>query len=156
MKSLYDATKTKRYHTRNVPRQTTGDHTAGMLTLLEMFHPKPTLNLYRAILRHDYHEKEFGDNPSHAKSELFKTIEDDFSLKFHTQWYLEPIILTTEEQIWLEYLDKLEVLYYIGQFAPALNQDMIEIYNHTMPLCLELEEKLKTFGYMSEPKETVH
>jgi hypothetical protein len=56
----------------------------------------------------------------------------------------------------LHYLDKLEVLYYIGQFAPALNQDMIEIYNHTMPLCMELEEQLKAFGYMSEPTETVH
>lgn len=156
MRSLYDCLKTKRYHTRNVKPQTTGDHSAGMMLLLEMFHPSPTLNLYRAILFHDAHEKEFGDNPSNAKSKKFSKVEDKFAKQFAEKWQTPEINLTQEEELWLKLLDKMEVLYYIGQSAPALNQDEIEIFQHSSAIVNSLVAQLQTFGYFTEPDETIN
>jgi 5'-deoxynucleotidase YfbR-like HD superfamily hydrolase len=81
-----------------------------MLLLLEALHPAPTLDLYRAVLFHDLHERWIGDLPGHlgftspgyyaAKRKAEETTNKRFDLAGPD--------LVGEEARWLSALDKIE------------------------------------------------
>jgi len=90
-----------------------GHHSFGVVSLLLLLHPNPTLTLLKAVLWHDMAEQYIGDVPSpvlRADAEygtVYDSLEREF-LRRHLGVNLE--LLSGEEQDWLWAVDKLECL----------------------------------------------
>ncbi len=87
-----------------------GLHTYQMLVLLEVLHPSPGRDLYRAILLHEAHERYMGDIPA-----TFKAVADPAlvgavgDLKERLNRDLGTAVsLAPEEQSWIRALDGVE------------------------------------------------
>lgn len=156
---LYQTRLVTRWHTRpDVPSQTTGDHTIGMLLLLVKLHPNPSANLFQALVRHDNLGEYIGcDFPHKMKKEFpeLKAIDEKMDVKAETYFSLQSISLTVEEKLWIKYLDQLEPLLYIHSIKPT-EQKTIETAQRLMVMCNDLEKQLQAFGYLLEPESTVH
>ncbi len=107
--AMREAGKVKRCHT--VPcfqNPTVNEHAGNMTDLYLALHPKPTVNMLRAIRMHDFPERWSGDIPAPAKivlgdhlKEMEARIMEATGLGYS---------LTEEEGRWLHALDKLELL----------------------------------------------
>jgi 5'-deoxynucleotidase YfbR-like HD superfamily hydrolase len=96
-----------------IGEQTVGAHSFGVLSLLLILHPNPTLTLIKAAAWHDMAEQEIGDVPSPVLrrvidyGEVYAAIEEEF-LFDHFAINLEG--LSAEEKTWLWGVDKLDCL----------------------------------------------
>jgi len=102
-----EAGHVERCHTiPHVPTYDVAQHTFNMLAMLDILHPNPSLNLYRAILWHDAAERWTGDLPArvHALREKMAELTEDVE-NLHK---IPRPKLTDEEKSWLHALDKLE------------------------------------------------
>lgn len=90
---------------------TVGKHTFDMLILLEALHPSPSLTLFRAVLRHDLHERYLGDVPGfvkHVDPTVWEALE---RARARIDGALAPpASLDPEEASWLQALDRIELL----------------------------------------------
>ena len=155
---IYRSRLTKRWH--NVPEiesQTVGDHTVGMLLLLMALHPKPSADLYEAILRHDLAEIKWGDFPSNAKKEFpaIKKADEIGAEEFAKDQELRDLKLSQDDKIWIEFLDKLEPLHYLQEQC-FLKPKAQEIFVKLTERCNGLVEQLQFLGYLLEPDDTIH
>lgn len=103
----------ERSHTvRHTPGYTVGKHTFDMLILLDLLHPDPSLNLYRAVLHHDLHERWVGDIPAPAKranidlSDAASTLAIDVENAIGIPGIVAD--LTEDEVNWMHALDLFE------------------------------------------------
>lgn len=85
-------------------------HTFDMLVLVEFLHPAPTLALYRAVLRHDLHERYLGDIPGRVKSSHPDLYREWKNATERVVAALGDVELTGDERRWLDAVDKLELL----------------------------------------------
>lgn len=150
--SLYQSKGVIRWHSRpQVPSQTTGEHTMGMLILLMKLHPNPSADLYEAILRHDLHEVICGDFPHEAKRD-FPFLRDTDELaadKFAHDHKLRRLELSTNDYAWLKFLDQLEVMFYLHD-----KQNCKEIYDATEQNCIRMAKELNIeMPLLQEPSE---
>lgn len=156
---FYNSLGTIRFHNKvKIPSQTNKDHTMGMLLLCEALHPNPSANLLRAIIRHDMAESIGCDFPHEMKKE-FPVLKEIDVLKqeaFEKSYNQTPLELTIEEQLWLKYLDQIEVLYYLTNLTVPPNEQSKVIYKNCTVILNDLENQLKTFGFFTNPEETVH
>ena len=158
MDNLYGSHFTKRFHTRStIPSQTVGEHTFGMFLILYAEHPNPSLNLIKAITLHDLHEFHFGDVPSYIKIKYpdIEIAENNSITQFYEVNDIEEINLTIQEKLWLKYLDKAEICFYLNHIGLTSNEQKL-IYKDAYEKATELKEQLKTFGFFKDPEETVH
>ena len=157
---FYISGDTRRYHNkRGIPIQTVKDHFAGMLLLLLKLHPNPSANLMRAIVTHDLPETDgfFCDIPHDLKEEypVFREIEGKKTVEFHQHFGISEAQLTEIEQLWLKYLDGLEVICYIETNVPQPNLQSTKIYNRQMEKTNVLEQRLRAFGFFTEPENKI-
>lgn len=110
--------RVQRYHTH--PQlasrgQTNADHQWGVVSILLILHPNPSLSLIHAAHFHDAGEQACGDLPAH-----FKNREPDFS-RNHAQLEREALYelgilspaLTPDDFLWLKFADRLESFLYM-------------------------------------------
>lgn len=86
------------------------EHTFGMLQLILIFHPNPSLNLVRAVMNHDVAERWIGDSPTPVKwfSPNFRFALAEAEEKVETAYDLK-VITTQDEHWWLKAADLLEL-----------------------------------------------
>lgn len=97
----------ERCHTiPHTPTYDVSQHTWNMLAMLDILHPNPSLNLYRAILWHDAAERWTGDLPARVLSLREKMKE--LTVEVEKKHEIPRFDLTEEEEKWLHALDKLE------------------------------------------------
>lgn len=66
-----DACAVKRYHTvRTLRQQTVGEHTMGILTLLNQIYPEARKEVLLAVMHHDFPELVTGDIPAPIKRQI--------------------------------------------------------------------------------------
>lgn len=121
-RTAYLAGKVQRWHTvPSVPPQTIADHAHGVLALILLHHPEPSLNLLKAAAFHDHSEYVTGDIPAPIKRdhpelrEMIKKIENEV---FPTIG-LDIPDLTEEEALWLKWADVEEAYLYVLLIAKA-------------------------------------
>ena len=158
LRKFYMSQFTRRWHTQpSVPVQTVAEHSFGMMMLLEALHPNPSVDLFRAVLRHDLHESLGGDIPFSAKRDY--PFLKDFDLlvekEFVDKFNLQPLHLSDVDLLWLLYLDRLEVLLYIENFTDQI-EETEEIYKKTEAEIKPIETQLKIHGFLREPESAVH
>ena len=86
------------------------EHTYGVLQLILIFHPNPTLNLVRAVQNHDVAERWIGDVPTPAKwlSPALRFALKDAEDLVETAYDLK-VALSDHEHRWLKAADLLEL-----------------------------------------------
>lgn len=100
------------YRCHGIPhmdRYTVAEHTFQMLVLLEFLHPEPTLALYRAVIRHDLHERYLGDIPGRIKTSHPDLYREWKIATASVVDVLGDVGLTEDEAAWLDAIDKLEL-----------------------------------------------
>jgi len=107
----------RRWHTTRTMKQTTAEHSWGVALILSMYHPSPSVDLLRAALFHDCHEKLFGDIPSPIKQrwpEIKAAEEYAEVLFFHDLGLVSPYDnLSAADLLWLDWADKLEAYHFL-------------------------------------------
>jgi hypothetical protein len=127
----------RRFHTKRlIGEQNLGHHSFGVVSLILILHPNPTISLIRAALWHDMAEQYIGDVPSpalRADSEygtVYESLERDYLSK-NLQLHMHS--LAFEEHCWLWSVDKLECLLYSReqvQLGNSLFIDTCRILHH--------------------------
>ena len=122
----YRAGFVRRYH-QNVELgwrgQTDAAHTWGVVTLLLMFHPQPTVDLIGAAQFHDVGELDTGDisgpfkraNPEFAAAHA--KIETEARVAITDGWFEYA---NQKDKEWIVFCDQLEALAFCITVAPAL------------------------------------
>jgi len=104
----------KRWHTKQIiGEQTVGHHSFGVVSLLLILHPNPSLDLLRAAMWHDMAEQVTGDVPSPIlRSEHeFGTCHDKIEAEFmRNKLFVRMDHLPFNDHSWLWACDKLECL----------------------------------------------
>jgi len=110
-KVLLEAGRVRRLHTVPlIQHYDVAQHSWNMATLLLTLHPNPTLNLLRAVLLHDAHERWTGDVPAPIKWDDPTLASALHRLEEKAQTALGiKINLDEGEQRWLRALDILEL-----------------------------------------------
>lgn len=87
-------------------------HCHGMVQLLLLLHPRPTIEMVTAITWHDAGERWVGDLPAPAKwyNEALAEAHHSAERRAQRLWGMATTALNDEEQSWLSGLDKLELL----------------------------------------------
>lgn len=123
--AAYHAGQVTRYHTN--PRiarlgQNNAEHQWGVAVIIDQLHPNPSVNLYRAAIRHDGGELGAGD-----LAYPFKRSNPDFAAEHERLERLEAIRiglgmpeLTPEEKDWLAMADRLESILYVQLHRPDI------------------------------------
>lgn len=108
-----------RWHTvPTLHRQNVAEHSGQAVSLLLMLHPKPSLNLIKAMMWHDSAERHCGDVPApvrkenQALSKEYELSEIGFTHEHHPTAYYAQANLTVEERAWLKAIDVLELILY--------------------------------------------
>jgi 5'-deoxynucleotidase YfbR-like HD superfamily hydrolase len=104
IRTLREAGNVTRAHT--IPHHGSypvGLHTYNMMVLLVHLYPGCSGNLVMAVLHHDAAERWFGDPPSPSKTKTSRMAEAATK-----EWQFGFYPLTTEEEQWLEAIDKTE------------------------------------------------
>lgn len=109
-----EAAQVRRCHT--LPHHgthTLADHCFGLITLLLLLHPKPTVELIRKAAFHDHHERYLGDMPAPNKtlneklSEGLNEAEEQVNRLFGIM--PSPGDPAKEEQRWITGVDRLDL-----------------------------------------------
>lgn len=159
---IREAGKVMRCHViPHVGEYSVGFHTWGMLTLLDLLHPRPTLNLFRAILYHDLAERHTGDMPGIVRvidPELYATYA--VASQFIDEELGYTVELSDSEKEWLHALDKLELWMWchdqsnIGNDHTSNVIDALEMYftknNDKLPT--PIRRFLKKFEWSRTPE----
>lgn len=127
----------RRFHTKRlIGEQNIGHHSFGVVSLILLLHPNPTIALIKAAQWHDMAEQFIGDVPSpvlRAECE-FGTIYDSLEKEFLSKnLNLHLRSLAPEELGWLWAVDKLECLLYSReqvQLGNSLFIDTCRILHH--------------------------
>jgi len=105
--------ETERVHTiPHLNSYSVAQHSYGVLSLLLILHPNPSLGLIRTTLWHDATEHYTGDMPAHAKWDFpdlkaaMKTTEEALSKNMGMG---EEYLLSPQDQRWLKSCDLLEL-----------------------------------------------
>jgi 5'-deoxynucleotidase YfbR-like HD superfamily hydrolase len=130
-----EACHIKRCHTifTNDQTYTVGAHTCNMLQLLDLLHPCPSLNLFKAILRHDLHERWIGDLPGSIRSvdpEL-KAAYNRAAELVEDHYETRGPALTEGEKKWLKGLDALDFWLWAVDEMNAGNDHVMQAMNWT-------------------------
>lgn len=122
------AARIMRYHTMPpIHRQTVGEHTFGVLTIILEVESFPSSELLRAALYHDATEALLGDTPSPAKwfaaslEGALKVSEE--SIK---KAYAIDINLSEHDKMILKYADLMELVVFCLEEADDGNRKMLE------------------------------
>lgn len=131
LQALYKTRDVKRWHNRPVNEtQTVADHSWGVALLVMMMMRQigrtPSAALLQAALLHDCAEAEIGDIPANTKLRLGRAIKDieEGCEERLCQGLLTR--LTSEEQFYLYWADKLETLMFMLAQVRRGNADMKE------------------------------
>jgi 5'-deoxynucleotidase YfbR-like HD superfamily hydrolase len=123
---MREAGKIERCHViPHVTPYNVGFHSWAMLTLLDLLHPRPTLALYRAIMKHDLAERHTGDMPGIVRvvdPELYATYAAAGEMIDEHLGY--TVKLNENEKKWLKALDKLEFWMYCHDEANMGNDNI--------------------------------
>lgn len=126
VRALREAGNVRRCHTMVWlgPTYTVGAHSYHALNLLLVLHPNPPLNLIKAVMWHDVPERWLGDVPAPAKwadGEFAKTYER-LERRVH-KWLGTRYSLSAEERMWLQAVDKMELLFAAKEQVMLGNQN---------------------------------
>lgn len=123
VKATRESGQVERFHALpNVPKYTVAEHCYGVVSLLLLLHPNPSLNLIRACQFHDLPERWLGDLPAPAKWDYpelalaYGYAERDV---FNQLELSDVIALDGEELIWLKVLDVLELFQWSAELLEA-------------------------------------
>ena len=140
----YLSGKVKRWHTRHsIPPQTTADHSWGVAMILLQFCPNPSAALLRAAIIHDCGELVTGDIPGNFKRsnpELTKSL-DALEDKAVADLGIARPVLTSEEELWLDFADKFEAWLYLNHTLTCNSRDW-EIANRIAGIVNQLALQL--------------
>ena len=112
VKVLRESAYVERCHTiPHVGSYTIAQHCYGALNLLLVLHPQPSLNLVKAVMWHDAHERYIGDTPASAlwSDGEFAKLYDRLAKRIDRACGF-TIELTAMDRIWLHAVDKIELL----------------------------------------------
>lgn len=108
---MRDAAAVKRYHTqRTIRQQPVGEHSFGMLLLIDQVYPECRKEVWRAIMHHDLPELMTGDMPGPMKRAspqlgvLMEELEQDLAPLY------QDIDLSTHEVAVIKWCDKVELV----------------------------------------------
>lgn len=151
---IYEAGFVKRWHTHLMPiEQNLGHHQWGVATIIAVLHPNPSVELLKAALTHDCHEKILGDWPFTAKEEnpSLREFEKAYEQKFRYEHNI-AYKLEADEQLWLTFADRLESFYFLSNvmfISPKLQEIKIE----ALTLANQAAMGLRAFGFFLEADE---
>lgn len=160
--ALYSSMRVCRWHTHAAcVKQDVGQHTIGMLAVLEKFHPSPSANLMRAIIYHDAAEIKTGDFPHEMKEEFpeLRAIEEFAAAQYFDEHNFPEIELTEDEKLWLNFADNMEVYIFLSQEVVNgnyLTGTLREVMGNALVKANEFALKLKAYGWFTEPEEVVN
>lgn len=112
----------------NVPAYNVAEHSYGVVSLLLLLHPNPSLNLIRACQFHDLPERWLGDLPATAKwdnpelADAYNKAEIDL---FGRLGMLKMVELDEDELQWLRVLDTLELYLWCDELT---NHGNVSLY----------------------------
>lgn len=136
---LRQAARVERMHTQPTTRQqTVGEHTFGVLALIDCIAPEMTMNIWRAALYHDAAEAITGDTPATAKwkypglAKSLDQIESTIALKHEM-----VIPLADKEKDVLKFCDTMELTIFCIEEAERGDRNAIRVaYN-----CIDFLER---------------
>lgn len=115
---LREASRVLRCHTHGCPdpAYNVGLHTHGIMDLLLVLHPDPSLNLIKACQWHDAPERYTGDTPAITKWHDVAIAQGlaDLERKVAAHFGIS-VALEEDEVLWLHALDKLELLLWANE-----------------------------------------
>jgi len=128
------AARVERMHT--VPplyKQTDGEHTFGVLALLDHVYPEAPLRLWRAALYHDVPETVNGDTPSPAlhRHTMLRDGMLEADRQVNEQYAMEIKLDTLEKRI-LKFCDRMELAIFCVEEADSGNIKMLRLYYRCM------------------------
>lgn len=128
VKATRESGQVERFHALpNIPKYNVAEHCYGVVSLLLLLHPNPSLNLIRACQFHDLPERWLGDLPATAKWDYpelalaYGYAERDV---FNALEMSDMIALDGEELIWVQVLDVLELFQWCGELLEAGNKTL--------------------------------
>lgn len=109
------------------------EHTYGVLQLILIFHPDPTMNLVRAVQNHDVAERWLGDIPTPAKwlSPTLRSAAQDVEALIETAYDLK-VALTNDEHWWLKAADLLELWLWGQEQVEMGNRRAVRLVNNIL------------------------
>lgn len=112
--------QTVRYHTNPTMiryLQTVADHAWGVVTILYLMHPDPSPALIKAAHFHDSGEKWAGDLAAPFKKNfpVFARQHAEIEHELAVSNGIPKVDLTVEEELWLNFADKLESHIYMAE-----------------------------------------
>lgn len=130
---LRQAARVERMHTQPLARQqTVGEHTFGVLALLDLVYPEADTNMWRAVLYHDVPEAITGDVPATAKwnypgmAKSLKGVEQGIEIKYD----LLTVELSERDYAVLKYCDMMELAIFSIEEAERGDRNAIRVaYN---------------------------
>jgi 5'-deoxynucleotidase YfbR-like HD superfamily hydrolase len=143
-KVLREASRVQRCHTTSIHgTYTVGQHSYGAVNLLLCLHPNPSVNLIKAVLWHDVHERYLGDIPGPAKwmNGEFTKLYEQMAAQIERTCGIE-IRLEPDERCWLDAVDKTELLVWAKEQLAMGNTNAASILgnlaswfaNHPIPV----------------------
>ena len=114
LKILREAGNVSRCHT--IPYSgsyTIAQHCYGAVSILLLLHPKPSVNLVKAVMWHDVHERYLGDVPAPAlwSDGEFAKLYDRLAERINKTCGIHSN-LNIIERMWLNAVDKMDLLFW--------------------------------------------
>jgi 5'-deoxynucleotidase YfbR-like HD superfamily hydrolase len=112
---IYRAGKVRRWHTHNSLNQTVADHSHGVIMLILLNHPDPSVSLLRAAAFHDMGELMVGDVPTYSKraSVTLRNELEKLEGEALAKMGIPMPDLTEDEQLWLKWADLTELVNFV-------------------------------------------
>lgn len=118
---LREANRVERVHTLPTAGRngyTCGQHVADMLGLVLTLHPRPSANLLKAVVLHDFHERFIGDIPGAIRefSPEIAACLDEQKPKIDARLGVAATteLLDADERRWLKAVDRLEFFLWVS------------------------------------------
>lgn len=148
---IWEAGRTERYHAHPFMAkhgQTNADHSWGVVMLIIMLHPDPSVNLLKAAATHDIAERWVGDMPGpfkHRHPDLSSAMHDMETQLLEQMGFKYDLDLY--ECHWLRLADKLEAMIWMHHHGGKADGDASwDIINELAKL-LKVSDKVRSLTH---------
>lgn len=136
IREMRAASRIERCHTTpHHGSYTVGQHSYDMANLLLALHPEPSMELLKAVLWHDLHERWLGDTPTPTKCadpeirRRLKILEDQCNEHLDIKVKLTPV-----EQRWLKAVDRIDLWLWAKEQVQMGNKEALTIQFDVEPM----------------------